>query len=781
MKLSVTKVAALAAFGVLLLVTAEEAEAQFRGFWLDIGEYHNVYSEGGARQEEAPGIPPGMAYPAILREAHHGWARGFWIGVKNWENERGQNFDTYVARIGPREPGIEFTSPVQTEIISRTEDTEVYVDDALAFDKLAVVDQVDPTIAADRMIINRFNLDVGVSVTRTIYAYVNQFHDNYHIIEYEYCNTGNIDADDEIELPDQTLEDVYFYHLHRWRSSGQASWTGSAGQAWGKFNMIDIVGDGHAEYPVDFTAFYAWFGYDPSVTQFNNLGAPLWTADPSWHATSDTVGRLSGASFVGRTFLHVDQSADDETYVRCTPATAANCQPHTLSWLDQDHPLAGVNESHENYYNQAILGTVHTGGPSRNFPHYADRVQNDGQFWRPTADASAGHGTAAQGGYAPTEAIGPYDLAFGDCIYQAMAEGVAALSYDAGVQIGRAYKRSGGNDDLLIEYDANKDGVIEAKAFDYNLIGLPQYQGNGCTACDSRGSESLTKNQWVMSVRDSMFQTFFRAHDLYEASNRFTQYPIPEAPYAPIEFRVFGRPDAIELEWTPHPAGGPPIDHWEIYRTIGFTDNLLNASGGQFDFDEDGNLVTGYQCIAGCPGTPDLSPGTTSFRDTQAQRGQDYFYYIIAVGQPQPDDPLAINGTPGGVPLKSSRYLTQTYLPATLKRPPYGQSSTATGTVQDSRIVPNPVNLGAQTSVRFQQEDRVLFYNIPPQCTIKIFTEIGELVHTIEHTNGSGDEAWNLTTDSRQLLVSGIYIAVIEDNSPGHEGETAIRKFTVIR
>ncbi len=100
-----------------------------------------------------------------------------------------------------------------------------------------------------------------------------------------------------------------------------------------------------------------------------------------------------------------------------------------------------------------------------------------------------------------------------------------------------------------------------------------------------------------------------------------------------------------------------------------------------------------------------------------------------------------------------------------LKRPPYG----ATGTVADARIVPNPVNLGSDPTIRFDQEIGWRFFNIPGNCTIKVYTEIGELVHTIEHNDGSGDELWNLTTTSRQLLVSGIYIAVISDNDTGDE------------
>ncbi|MBT7900046.1 MAG: hypothetical protein HN601_03770, partial [Candidatus Marinimicrobia bacterium] len=64
-----------------------------------------------------------------------------------------------------------------------------------------------------------------------------------------------------------------------------------------------------------------------------------------------------------------------------------------------------------------------------------------------------------------------------------------------------------------------------------------------------------------------------------------------------------------------------------------------------------------------------------------------------------------------------------------------------------------------------------------PVCTIRIFTERGDLVDTIEHSDGSGDEAWNSITSSRQLIVSGLYIAHFDMGDQG----SAIRKFTVIR
>ena len=96
------------------------------------------------------------------------------------------------------------------------------------------------------------------------------------------------------------------------------------------------------------------------------------------------------------------------------------------------------------------------------------------------------------------------------------------------------------------------------------------------------------------------------------------------------------------------------------------------------------------------------------------------------------------------------------------------------------RIVPNPYNISADpNNLLFPGErDKLAFFNIPGNCDILIFTELGELVTTIEHRNGTGDEYWNCTTDSKQIVVSGMYIAVIKDRKTG---KSKIEKFVIIR
>ena len=157
----------------------------------------------------------------------------------------------------------------------------------------------------------------------------------------------------------------------------------------------------------------------------------------------------------------------------------------------------------------------------------------------------------------------------------------------------------------------------------------------------------------------------------------------------------------------------------------------------------------------------EFGPGQTSYDDLSANRGFDYYYFLEVL-----DDGSQNNV----VPLKSSKFFTITNSPAFLKRPP--------GMLEEIRVVPNPYNIASRDmQYGVSAPDRLMFLNIPGECTIRIFSERGDLLKTIQHTDGSGDEAWNSITSSRQVITSGLYIAHFE--TP--EGENAIRKFIVVR
>lgn len=102
-------------------------------------------------------------------------------------------------------------------------------------------------------------------------------------------------------------------------------------------------------------------------------------------------------------------------------------------------------------------------------------------------------------------------------------------------------------------------------------------------------------------------------------------------------------------------------------------------------------------------------------------------------------------------------------------------------------VYPNPYRLDADYRSRgFEgrmQSDRmpdrtraIHFANLPPYCTIRIYSLDGDLVRTIEHDDGTSQNYWDLITRNHQLVVSGLYYWTV--SRPG--GETQIGKLAIV-
>ncbi|MGB2867460.1 MAG: hypothetical protein WBD36_03340 [Bacteroidota bacterium] len=105
----------------------------------------------------------------------------------------------------------------------------------------------------------------------------------------------------------------------------------------------------------------------------------------------------------------------------------------------------------------------------------------------------------------------------------------------------------------------------------------------------------------------------------------------------------------------------------------------------------------------------------------------------------------------------------------------------------DVLVVPNPFRQVSGFAETMEYK-RLAFVNIPALCTIRIYTIALDLVRTLEHTSGGGIETWGsqrgkdyMLTDFAQNVQPGIYIYYIESHVPGHEAETSIGKFAIIK
>ncbi len=713
---------------LFLLFTSQQVEAQVENRWLSAGSFHNFYSNLGSEIEEGfiNEQQGGWQWPAIYRGQDAQAMKALWLGAVNFTDEQ-QTWDFRVIHVGPRVTGLGEFYPVSMETINKFPPPEVTVDGLVSFSKDVENDSVDPNMKADRKIVTVVNTLLGVTVQRTAMQFSQQYHDNYHIIEYIFTNTGNTDSDPEIEFPNRTVEGFVPYFLNRMAPVKASRHTIGNGTGWGINTMNDRRGDGlRPEETENFRAQFAWHGYFPPFAgpNYDNIGAPIYepaasTVQDGYLTADDTTGRLEAYHFVGTVTLHADASAsidsDDPN------------QPFTMTEEHNDDRLYSNNSPFDANKMAAEYNMITRG---RTSPRHAYRVEPSGYngFINPPNDQDPSLGDG--GGYAYTYGYGPYNLAPGESVRIVIAEASAGINRDIAEGVGRQFKE-----------------IVESGGDQYQDI---TYEVNG-------ESLSMPKNEWVFSSRDSLFQTFERA-----IANFDSDYNIPEAPLPPSIFSVSSAGDGINLDWEFDGNEGD-IQGFRIYRASGRVDStyrLLAEVPASDRFFSDGE--------AGRIEDPSI------YQLNLPVRGRDYYYYIVSVGN-QNNDNTGL--TPTGSNLVSNRYFSQSFDPARLLR-------AAGEAMEEIRVVPNPYNPNIERSLLLDQDgrDRIAFYEIPGICTIQIFTEIGELVKTIEHDNGSGDEFWDLKTDFRQRVVSGIYIARIINKDPNDDdfGRVAIRKIVII-
>jgi len=746
---------------VLAFGWADTARAQYDFRWLSVGDFQHRYN-GGLGQPEIYEPFPLMVWPGIHNMSPGGVSYmhviGYWISAKNFTDENGNHYPVRTSHSGPRALGIGEFFQTDMQLVSQFEAPDLRVDGQPTYQVPVVIDAIDQNIRPDRMLINKVNTSIGISVEQRSIQFSNPYHDDYHITEFRFVNTGNVDGDPEIELEGQTLEDVYFSFIRRPKTSASStSWDNSDGAAaWGAINQTDIIGNGEHDYglPEDWRGQFTWLQAAPSKTEYSTIGGPMWVPGSWWYTLqTDTTGRLGAAGMQGEFILHADgvAHAPDPEGLGGFSQPDDPAQPRVMTYMNSDDSDLTGNSNHndiplmlkEREWIENGVETRPTALPSawsetspRTVPAqpYVSFPYNGGgevDFVKHFATTAS---PQLSGSWSYGNNFGPYTMEPGQEVRIVLFDGVGGLSDSLAIELGQWYRRK-------IVWEGMTREEAGNLLFSWNPK-TSQVCNQGEPDC-----VSLTKDQWVMTARDSLFQLVARAKAVLENG-----YNVISPPKPPSSFHVTSGTDRITIEWTPTetPAGG-----WELYRA----QNRFQGFPAPYEEEK-------YKLIAKLPASQ------TSYEDTDVDVNVNYYYFLQAVGGPNPVDPLGITGTPDGGPLKSSRYYAQTYDPARLKSAPGASLSAA-------RVVPNPYNLGANSNLRWpDQQNKIAFLDIPGRATISIYTELGELVRTLTHTDGSGSENWDLTTDSNQLIVSGIYIAVIRDDDTG---EQVVKKFVVIR
>jgi len=712
MRLTRTCLLLLAAAACLIYSTAplsaQVPETQMR--YIRIGTLQSRFTAYGSERAWNNVYYEGLTWPSDYLYQDNSVIERQWIVCQDFTDVRNQRWESYGFSYVAANAGAALFPMALTQT-AKFERPTVYVDGSnISAPYAADVDQTNPNQVPDRIVTDIVNSTMGVTMTRTILAFSQQYHDNYFIESYMFKNTGFVNATNVKQL-NATVKGFRFGFGRRYSVSREGAFKIADGQDWGKHSWVTRRGEDYAQHANDqltesspipqwLRAGFSWAGQS-EINTFDNIGGP----DRSGN------GRLCAPQHAGIVVLHVDKGTADKSD---DPA-----QPAVLGWHAGDtYPGVDVT-AYSTLPNMNDLYKMQSGIPYKGLGANGERM--DEKYMATQKDPWKVHGDG--GGTNVWVAFGPWDLAPGDSVTVVIAESVAGLNRQMCEQIGKRWKQ------------AYNDPT------DRGPFVLP----NGSTTTD----KDVYKDTWTYTGKDSIMLTFSRAKRNYDLG-----YNIPQPPQPPPVFNVNSGGDRISLSWAPSlDEGRPGFGGYKLFRGVGRPD-------------------TTYDEIAS------VGPGTTSFDDVDARRGFSYYYYISAFSD-------GSNNTSGGPNPKgillSSRFYTMTNQPAYLRRQ-------AGGALDSIRIVPNPYNIMARPLQFPGEPDKIMFLNIPGHCTIRIYTENGDLINTIQHENGSGDETWNSITSSRQIVVSGIYIVhftVTQDYADPvtryRKGDTAFQKMIIIR
>jgi hypothetical protein len=606
---------------------------------------------------------------------------------------------------------------------------------------------------ADVMVESHFRLSMGLDVIQRVLAWSQVGHDDYIIYDFTFINTGNVNKDSEIELPGQTLEDVYITKIYEaMPNEGDfvfPTWAGTT-----------VDHDTRLSYPQDDDSLRISYVTPTRKYQmgYDSYGHKGWGGE---------MNILDAARFSGHAVLFAPKTTDFPQGYPNHPESNDPVQPMMHSgmedWIVWDFP--GLDSAgYYMAYRKMMMGTYGMDSTSLNFKdsypmdslyNVYDYTYSGGEtYYEQPMDRWGEADPVNRPKYLypklipyygwmdqPKFSIGPYDMEYGDTLRYVYAVVAGAINRKNSYLGGQAWDdKEAASYSWLADLDSaemveelrRRDPIFDIYGESYPQLLIPD------------GLNDIAKDLLVVTGRDSLFNNGMAAQRNFNKN-----YNIPESPAPPSVFEVNSRPDMIELKWSYDPA-------YEPTDLVGF--KIYRATGGAV-FLKEGDLITGdWKCV------DSVGPGARVYEDKEdVTPAVDYYYAITAVS------------TAG---IESGKFLTMTQEPFAARL-----TSLPGASLDQIRIVPNPLNINAAHDYRYPADPyKLAFINLPGICTIQIFTESGELVRKIEHTDGSGIAVWHdgqrfLTTDSDQIPASGIYIANIQ--TP--DGRSINCKFLIVR
>ena len=169
---------------LLILLSLNTAFAQ-QIRWLRVSELQSFINEVGAEfeGENTIGNTDFFSWPAqyghvfAIGDQTNARAKGLWIGCRNFDDPVAGNLSVKVITSGPRPAADRINQIFEQDIklIGKFNHPTVIVDNqnATALNDYDQLDDIDPTLNADREVYIRFNTSMGITVTKRVMVFSN--------------------------------------------------------------------------------------------------------------------------------------------------------------------------------------------------------------------------------------------------------------------------------------------------------------------------------------------------------------------------------------------------------------------------------------------------------------------------------------------------------------------------------------------------------------------------------------------------------------------------------
>jgi len=243
--------------------------------------------------------------------------------------------------------------------------------------------------------------------------------------------------------------------------------------------------------------------------------------------------------------------------------------------------------------------------------------------------------------------------------------------------------------------------------------------------------------------------------------------------------------EVYENKFIPAPYDTDYFEGYRVYRseTGRLGEFTLLAEFDRIDFDTSGTIPLFWN--RGMPDSIEVEGGETTYVYVDGPMLNYYprFYAVTAFDKGYPPGYGDVLASLETSPLSNYKRVTPSPEPGQF----VGKNKV--------QVVPNPYRID-EDYAGMKWEDwegagwsehtrRIDFINLPPECTIRIYSLNGDLVRTLKHHasanmasgRAASAESWNLISRDVEAIVSGLYLFSVEEPN----GRTQVGKFLILK